>query len=148
VIPGSRPVTVEVLVDDSWHLRRPVNDNEIIERPLYIGEITGKDVILAAADYSMLYQASSRMFWRTSALLTSEGLPVQCLELPLERRRRSIGWALIGVAFAGRAVSDQRGSARSRRGRALSVATWATLEANSGPAYCSYDLPHHATLVA
>jgi len=42
-----------------WHVRRPVNDTEIIERALYIGEITGGDVILAAADYSMLYQASS-----------------------------------------------------------------------------------------
>jgi hypothetical protein len=40
-------------------MRRPVNDNEIIERALYVGEITGKDVILAAADYSMLFQASS-----------------------------------------------------------------------------------------
>ena len=59
VIPGSRPVTVEVLVDDSWHVRRPVNDNEIIERALYVREITNKDVILAAADYSMLFQASS-----------------------------------------------------------------------------------------
>ena len=59
MIPGSRPVTVEVLVDDSWHARRPVNDNEIVERALYVGEITGKDVILAAADYSMLSQASS-----------------------------------------------------------------------------------------
>jgi hypothetical protein len=29
---------------------------------------------------------------------------VQCLELPLERRRRSIGWTLIAVAFAGRAT--------------------------------------------
>jgi hypothetical protein len=48
-----------VLADDSWHMRRPVNDNEIIERALYVGEITGKDVILAAADYSMLFQASS-----------------------------------------------------------------------------------------
>lgn len=59
MIPGGRPVTVEVLVDDSWHVRRPVNDNEIIERALHVGEITGKDVILAAADYSMLFQASS-----------------------------------------------------------------------------------------
>ena len=58
-IPGSRPVTVEVLADDSWHVRRPVNDNEIIQRALYVGEVTSKDVILAAADYSMLYQASS-----------------------------------------------------------------------------------------
>lgn len=29
---------------------------------------------------------------------------VQCLELPLERRRRSIGWTLIAVAFPGRAT--------------------------------------------
>lgn len=58
-LPGSRPVTIEVLVDGSWHVRRPVNDNEIIQRTLFIGEITGRDVILAAGDYSMLYQASS-----------------------------------------------------------------------------------------
>ena len=58
-IPGSRPVTVEVLVDDAWHVRRPVNDDEIIERALDVCEIRSKDVILAAADYSMLFQASS-----------------------------------------------------------------------------------------
>ena len=43
----------------SWHGRRPVNNNEIIERALYTSEITGKDVIVAAGDFSMLYQASS-----------------------------------------------------------------------------------------
>jgi PIN domain len=59
MIPGSRPVTIEVLADDSWHMRRPVNDNEIIERALFVGEVTNRHVILAAADYSMLYQASS-----------------------------------------------------------------------------------------
>jgi hypothetical protein len=32
VMPGSRPVTVEVMTDGSWHVRRPVNDIEIIER--------------------------------------------------------------------------------------------------------------------
>jgi hypothetical protein len=58
-LPGSRPVTVEVLTDDSWHVRRPVNDNEIIERGLAVSEITGREVILAAADSSMLYQASA-----------------------------------------------------------------------------------------
>jgi hypothetical protein len=36
-----------------------VNDNDIIERALFIGEITGRDAVLAAGDYSMLYQASS-----------------------------------------------------------------------------------------
>lgn len=59
-LPGRRPVTIEVFADDSWHVRRPVNDNEIIERALAVGEITGRDVTMAAADYSMLYQASSR----------------------------------------------------------------------------------------
>jgi hypothetical protein len=58
-LPGRRPVTIEVLTDDSWHVRRPVNDNEIIERALAVAEITGRDVTLAAADYSMLYQASA-----------------------------------------------------------------------------------------
>ena len=57
-IPG-RAVTVEVFLDEAWHLRRPVNDDEIIERALAIGEITGQRVILAAADYSMLYRASA-----------------------------------------------------------------------------------------
>ena len=51
LIPGNRPVTVEVLADDSWHVRRPVNDNEIIERALFVQEITSRDVILAAGDY-------------------------------------------------------------------------------------------------
>jgi len=58
-IPGSRPVTVEVLTDGSWHVRRPVNDNEIIERALTVAELTGRDVVLAAGDYSMLFQASA-----------------------------------------------------------------------------------------
>lgn len=58
-LPGRKPVTIEVLTDDSWHVRRPVNDNEIIERALAVGEITGRDVIVAAADYCMLYQASA-----------------------------------------------------------------------------------------
>lgn len=58
-LPGSRLVTAEVLTDDSWHVGRPVNDNEIIERALAVSEITGREVTLAAADYSMLYQASA-----------------------------------------------------------------------------------------
>ena len=58
-LPGSRRVTIEVLTDDSWHVRRPVNDNEIIERALAVGELAGRDVVLASADYSMLYQASA-----------------------------------------------------------------------------------------
>jgi hypothetical protein len=36
-LPGGRPVTIEVLPDDSWHIRRPVNDQEIIERAPAMG---------------------------------------------------------------------------------------------------------------
>jgi hypothetical protein len=57
-IPG-RPVTVEVFLDGAWHVRRPVNDDEIIERALAVSEITGQAVLLAAADYAMLYRASA-----------------------------------------------------------------------------------------
>jgi hypothetical protein len=58
LIPG-RAVTVEVFLDGAWHARRPVNDDEIIERALAVSEITGRQVLLAAADYSMLYRASA-----------------------------------------------------------------------------------------
>lgn len=57
-IPG-RAVTAEVFLDGAWHIRRPVNDDEIIERALAIAEITGREVILAAADFAMLYRASA-----------------------------------------------------------------------------------------
>ncbi len=62
VIPG-RPVTVEVFGDGQWHVRMPVNDDEIIERAAAIGEITGRDVVLAAADYAMLYRAAAAGLW-------------------------------------------------------------------------------------
>lgn len=57
-LPG-RKVTVEVFLDGAWHVRRPVNDDEIIERALAAAQITGRDVVLAAADYAMLYRASA-----------------------------------------------------------------------------------------
>jgi|SRR5580698_7630926 hypothetical protein len=57
-IPG-RPVTAEVFLDGPWHVRRAVNDDEIIERALAVGEITGQDVMLVAADFAMLYRASA-----------------------------------------------------------------------------------------
>jgi hypothetical protein len=53
-IPG-RAVTVEVFLDGAWHMRRPVNDDEIVDRALAIGETTGREVLLAAGDYRMLY---------------------------------------------------------------------------------------------
>jgi hypothetical protein len=58
VIPGRR-VTVEVFLDGPWHARRPVNDDEIIERAVAAGEITGREVLLAAADFAMLYRAAA-----------------------------------------------------------------------------------------
>lgn len=57
-IPG-RAATVEVFTDDPWHERRPVNDEEIIDRAAAIGEITGKNVLLAAGDNGMLYRAAA-----------------------------------------------------------------------------------------
>jgi len=36
-----------------------VNDDEIIERALAVGEITGQEVVLAAADFAMRYRASA-----------------------------------------------------------------------------------------
>jgi len=55
-LPG-KPATIEVFPDDPWHIRRPVNDDEIIQRAAVIGEITGRGVVLAAGDYAMLYRA-------------------------------------------------------------------------------------------
>jgi PIN domain len=56
VIPG-RTATVEVFLDDDWHVRRPVNDDEIVERAVTIKEITGRSTLLASGDYKMLYRA-------------------------------------------------------------------------------------------
>lgn len=57
-IPG-HAVTIEVFLDGPWHARRPVNDDEIIQRALVVGEITRQEVVLAAADFAMLYRASA-----------------------------------------------------------------------------------------
>lgn len=57
-LPGKQ-VTVEVFLDDPWHVRRPVNDDEIIERAQAIEAITGKAALLAAGDHAMLYRAAA-----------------------------------------------------------------------------------------
>lgn len=57
-IPG-RAATVEVFLDDDWHVRRPANDDEIVERAVTIKEITGRSVLLASGDYKMLYRAAA-----------------------------------------------------------------------------------------
>lgn len=58
IVPG-RNATIEVFPDDPWHLRRPVNDEEIIERAAAIKELTARDVVLAAGDYAMLSRAGA-----------------------------------------------------------------------------------------
>jgi PIN domain len=55
----NRDVTVEVFLDDAWHLRRPVNDDEIVERAVAIKETTGRSVLLVSGDYKMLYRAAA-----------------------------------------------------------------------------------------
>lgn len=57
-MPG-RNTTAELFLDEPWHVRRPVNDDEITERAVHIQELTGKSVILAAGDYKMLFRAES-----------------------------------------------------------------------------------------
>lgn len=57
-LPG-RHVTAELFLDEPWHVRRPVNDDETTERAAYLHEITGKTVTLAAADYKMLFRAKA-----------------------------------------------------------------------------------------
>ncbi len=49
--------TVELCLDDPWHVRRPVNNDEIIQRAVTISEIAGRDTLLAAGDHSMPYRA-------------------------------------------------------------------------------------------
>jgi rRNA-processing protein FCF1 len=58
LLPGRAEVTIEVLLDTGWHHRMPNNDGEIIDQALGLRELTGAPVILAAADYTMLYRAA------------------------------------------------------------------------------------------
>jgi hypothetical protein len=57
-LPASPEVTIEVFPDGDWHTRRPNNDGEIIDQAVAVKEATGKDVILAACDYTQLYRAA------------------------------------------------------------------------------------------
>lgn len=57
-IPG-KTATIEVFLDDGWHVRRPVNDDEIVERAMTIREITGRSVLVVSGDYQMLYRADA-----------------------------------------------------------------------------------------
>lgn len=65
-------MTAELLLDDPWHVRRPVNDDETTERAIYVHELTGRPVTLAAA-YKMLFRAQAA------------GLTPALIERPSER---------------------------------------------------------------
>lgn len=58
-LPGQPDVTVEVMLEGDWHLRRPNNDAEIIDQAVIVRELTGRDVLLATGDGPMLYRAAA-----------------------------------------------------------------------------------------
>lgn len=58
-LKGRRGVAIEVLPDDAHHQRLPDNDAEIIDRAVYVGELTAKNVTIVAGDYGMLYRATA-----------------------------------------------------------------------------------------
>ncbi len=56
-IPLAGGTGAEILLDQPTHLRRPVEDVEIIDRALFLQELTGRSVTLLACDYAMLFRA-------------------------------------------------------------------------------------------
>ena len=42
-LPGQPDVTVEVMLEGDWHLRRPNNDAEIIDQAVIVRELTGRE---------------------------------------------------------------------------------------------------------
>jgi predicted ribonuclease YlaK len=90
-IPTRVGTTIEVLVDDDWHERRPNNDDEIIHQVQYIGALTGKDVTLACVDAAMEFRARSR--------------GVRALSMPLADERVATGGEPEPVAGAGTEAS-------------------------------------------
>lgn len=73
--PVRTGTTVEVFLDDDWHLRRSIPDAEIIEQALSIESLTGKKVTLVCVDAAMEFRA--RQF----------GLKVQQMPTPDEVRQ-------------------------------------------------------------
>jgi hypothetical protein len=49
-------VAAEIMLDEPWHVRLPVNDAEIAGRAEYIRELTGREVTLTAADTGILFR--------------------------------------------------------------------------------------------
>ncbi|MDB4872839.1 MAG: hypothetical protein JWL97_3843 [Gemmatimonadales bacterium] len=59
VLPDQPDVTVEVFLDNGWHLRQPNNDAEIIDQALQVHEAIGRPVILASCDHTQLYRSAA-----------------------------------------------------------------------------------------
>lgn len=56
-IPIRDKITVEVLLDDDWHQRRPNHDGEIIDQAKLLKAATGRPVRLVCVDASMEFRA-------------------------------------------------------------------------------------------
>lgn len=56
-VPNRAEVTLEVLLDDDWHTRRPIADAEIVDQALGLKDSTGKLVTLVCIDASMEFRA-------------------------------------------------------------------------------------------
>jgi hypothetical protein len=82
VLPHAKPgpVTVEIWLDDPWHVRRPVNDEEIVDRAKELASMTGRQVVLAAGDYSQLYRGSAAGVRPALMLKSAPPTPVQAVD--------------------------------------------------------------------
>lgn len=56
-------VDVEILYDAQGHVRRPVNDDEIVDRTLAAGPLAGKAVTLVTFDTGQAFRREKRICW-------------------------------------------------------------------------------------
>jgi PIN domain len=57
-LPGKPEVTLEIMVDEPWHKRLPVDDAEIIDQASRLHQITGL-AVLATCDANMYYRTGA-----------------------------------------------------------------------------------------
>jgi len=58
-LPKLQGVTIEVILDEDWHQRRPNNDAEIIEQALRLRGVTGEPLFIASCDTRQMYRAGA-----------------------------------------------------------------------------------------
>jgi rRNA-processing protein FCF1 len=58
-LPALQGVTIEVILDEGWHQRRPSNDAEIIEQALRLRGVTSDPFFLASCDTRQMYRAGA-----------------------------------------------------------------------------------------